>query len=786
MEEKSLLEAKKSNLEDRAKALEKVRSLIAGSTDEMMIALDRQCSNLIDNSKRDDLDYDTYIDRCDEIVAGILLIATRDKDTDRFIDRLDKAVSQMPRDVQIGIKTKIIDAMTDDKRIRIRQRDPKIVQDAGSSGFAKLVSEATPEERAAMAAQWQDQIDALRKATDKPSGWSSWRDVKGGVGTIGVKLVGGRKVNVLPCIQVDFGPEEPVGVPNELLITWRQDPERMKEGDKSFIWITHPDPTLDTGGPFFCYKVKPEHRVIFEELREKWGWWNLVIRVVAPNGAVIRTGYFQVFNHGPVYQVQSSPTEFIDSLDQVTSDAFRKDTMKALIRRHEERGTAIAGDKRRFAMKESLRVVRILEEIGGPLPWPVDRTIDHHKKRDGVVENYLAIVQDLYNLSRGVRGDGSPAPDWSEQKSIAVRTLWALMRQARIFEFTESAYAALHHAADVYTTERIACQKWKKLDEGTVFEFDISDEEKHTHVEKIMEAGQRVPFPDKMPFEACFLAWGDHGITMNEGLFMSRFMYATDWLEGKDPVNNPHYQEASAWSQFVTGRREGMGRIVGHLVTASGEVWEFFLAGPGFPPSNPQPRPTLLCAPICHRHEGSQWTLPYSLVPWIVTAAIAGVNEHQTVIEEQNKRWEDQKRFKKAMKAGFIKRPIPPPYYTVHMRDDIIQKSARKEFRRQLEIEWSHRWDVRGHRMVRIQRGRIPIDEKTERKLEKRGYKVYYPPFRNLDAESYQILMSRGVSPPEPNEWIAVLVSWRDAFVKGPADKPYVPSVHKPTKGVIA
>ena len=79
--------------------------------------------------------------------------------------------------------------------------------------------------------------------------------------------------------------------------------------------------------------------------------------------------------------------------------------------------------------------------------------------------------------------------------------------------------------------------------------------------------------------------------------------------------------------------------------------------------------------------------------------------------------------------------------------------------------------------MVRVKRGQIPIDAKLEKVLKKRKYKIYteeQPPF-----DIWQKLEARQIPPKKANEWLAVLVSFRDDFLKGPEDKPLIPSVRK-------
>jgi hypothetical protein len=111
----------------------------------------------------------------------------------------------------------------------------------------------------------------------------------------------------------------------------------------------------------------------------------------------------------------------------------------------------------------------------------------------------------------------------------------------------------------------------------------------------------------------------------------------------------------------------------------------------------------------------------------------------------------------------------------VDLKDEFIV--APKKFMRTSSgrsIEWSHRWDVRGHECVRIERGQMPASPKDVENLKKRGYRIYEG--MSLLADDAVRLLVRGIRVPGPGEWIAVLSYWRDSFVKGPEEKPYVPA----------
>jgi hypothetical protein len=75
-----------------------------------------------------------------------------------------------------------------------------------------------------------------------------------------------------------------------------------------------------------------------------------------------------------------------------------------------------------------------------------------------------------------------------------------------------------------------------------------------------------------------------------------------------------------------------------------------------------------------------------------------------------------------------------------------------------------------------VQRGKLPLEDKTARRLEKRGYRIYT--YNTMSAEDTTRLMKRPSIPPKkPDEWIAIRATWVDSYVNGPSDAPYVPGL---------
>jgi hypothetical protein len=122
------------------------------------------------------------------------------------------------------------------------------------------------------------------------------------------------------------------------------------------------------------------------------------------------------------------------------------------------------------------------------------------------------------------------------------------------------------------------------------------------------------------------------------------------------------------------------------------------------------------------------------------------------------------------------------PYYVVPMRSKIFIEKTRSSFSRvTARAQMGHRFDVRGHERVRIMRGTLPLSVKKEKKLLKRGYRLY----TNRDQikrDDFARMLNRKVPLLRTGDWVAVLVSWVDAYIKGPDDAPYVPAVRQAEK----
>ena len=99
------------------------------------------------------------------------------------------------------------------------------------------------------------------------------------------------------------------------------------------------------------------------------------------------------------------------------------------------------------------------------------------------------------------------------------------------------------------------------------------------------------------------------------------------------------------------------------------------------------------------------------------------------------------------------------------------------------KIERDYRWDVRGHERVRVRRGELPIEPADRANLLKRGYRVYTE--GEMSVEDTERLCARGKRLRQDKEWVAVLTSWVDHYVKGPEDTPLIPAVRKMDSAIV-
>jgi len=365
---------------------------------------------------------------------------------------------------------------------------------------------------------------------------------------------------------------------------------------------------------------------------------------------------------------------------------------------------------------------------------------------DEAVRIYLATLDSLFQQSRGEAygGDGISSDEAIQQ----ARRAWSISYRARLFVIPPALYGAFYRAADMLTCD-LAGVPWK----------DCPAEDTHKLID-VWTSGGDLPFPEPLPFDACFFAFPflalgpqQWGMRMRKaevdrlGIETIRFTGIMCAIEGETPI--------AFGSLGMRGSR------------LDGEVHAIV----GIYDETKR-------KPVDDPLGDGNWYAPHALDPWILPAIIRYVNEHKVVVEEQAVGLSTKMDWKKARKKNrALQLPLPKPFYLLHLRDELVDESMhqREGQAPTAHRSPSHRFDVRGHEVIRVARGKLPIDTDAAHKLKERGYNIYdLGPIGTTDADR---LFKRRVEPRKPDEWIAVLTYWRDAYVKGPEEKPYIPAV---------
>lgn len=356
---------------------------------------------------------------------------------------------------------------------------------------------------------------------------------------------------------------------------------------------------------------------------------------------------------------------------------------------------------------------------------------------DSAVDNYLNFLRFCLDFSRL---GGPDAESYTH--------LWSIMRSSAIFAIPTQLYLQFYLQVDRWLSQTYG-SRWKLKTENAVADREVYNiDAASPFLRWVVQKAQSQSIPEKLPFDRFFVGYEP------------------------PPALNPvqltllHMDDKDTW-----GRKIEQVFLVGHLITPL-RVISVLMCGAA---------DEVTFAPLVDLSE-SGWVSSSSCVctPWVVPALIDWINEHRTVFED-GKTFGYRRRMQKEGKALKVKNLVPPPYYTVYMKDTLVQEAKKYgESRFKREIEWNHRWTVRGHWMVRVKRGPLPLGIEDEQKLRQRKYKIFT--LDSPDFETWKHLEKRGVKPKRVDEWMAVLISWRKDYVKGPEDKPLIPSVRKSAK----
>lgn len=379
---------------------------------------------------------------------------------------------------------------------------------------------------------------------------------------------------------------------------------------------------------------------------------------------------------------------------------------------------------------ESLPVSALSQDTVWALGFANARAIGF-TEQTGAVDTYLRCVRALLEGSDGaIRGLGNANP--SDGVRLA-RRLWARTSSARVFEFPDEHYSALHRSCDRVLTE-----------DSKTFSINAPGD-----IDRL--ANETLGFlRDPLPFESVYLGFGG-GVPLPPELVQARF------LDGSRPENLTQY------------------RVLGYLVVDSGArlAVEF---GYVITTNDNYLHP---CVLYDSEEVGNTWSNSMTLAPWIIGASVRLINEHKILVEEKrlglgHRMEADRIRKKYKHKGAFV----PKPYYRLVLKDATIQDEGKRDDALGPPRTLSFRHDRESHDRYYVRRGPLPIDEKRASKLEKAGYRIW-----TLDrpgAEVLEQLARRGMPLKRADEWMAVLVRRISEQVIGDPRLPYVPAPRVP------
>lgn len=320
------------------------------------------------------------------------------------------------------------------------------------------------------------------------------------------------------------------------------------------------------------------------------------------------------------------------------------------------------------------------------------------------------------------------------------RRVWAGIlhgvRDARVFDVPPEVYITLSDTASNYALSAAGLDSFPNQDDD---ELEFTRKWQRLHYVR-----RETPLPEKLPFNNIFFGLGEGVIAKTE--------------DGEDAHIHGVLLCRSGYVALL---------MTSHFKNEEGEIEEGEIEeGKGLLP--------------IRSPEG--WAQAGFPIPWILLSLIDMINDHNTFVVSTPQRSKSfNQSFRAVSKKYKHKKKIPEPYYLITLKRKLVRDTELDRLGRvapTVRTPPDHRWDTRGHERVKVQRGKLPLDEKTRRKLSRRGYRIYE--LGGLSAADYERLMKRPDIPPKrPEEWLAIKHKWVDSYVNGPKDAPYVPGIRR-------
>ncbi len=376
-------------------------------------------------------------------------------------------------------------------------------------------------------------------------------------------------------------------------------------------------------------------------------------------------------------------------------------------------------------------------EAPAATPVPQPGTIDQ-ATHEAIITNYLQICQLSSDFVESIPLNDNETDVTQLAVNQVNSRIWPLLRDAVIFEMSATSYVTLFEEFTCYIAR---CAKIMYDPLAPVSQLlDQLTPAAERRVVSAIQSGTAAPFPEKMPFKACFFAYGP-GVNETTQLPRSAFLVGTD-----------------------------TGTLLGHLVCADGTVVSFRRSGVDTDVKI-----------HCALEHNLIWTRPETLSPWIINALVDYVNEHKSLVEQGHHGAVSRTRVKQLTIKLNLQPTVPPPFYVVYMKDSYVRDAGTRQATLiTRHIDWQHRWKVRGHDCIRFDRGPLPMDPDLTDRYTRLGYQIFTT--SAPDAETFTDLLKRNVPPKAPDEWMVLKKFWRNSYEKGPEDKPLIESVRRTTK----
>jgi len=408
--------------------------------------------------------------------------------------------------------------------------------------------------------------------------------------------------------------------------------------------------------------------------------------------------------------------------------------------------------------------------------WPIPEIgVSRERVHKVIIDFYLTMIKECLRVEE-FDILGNQGMTIREEKE-ALSYLYEALHNSRIFEFTARDYHTLFHTADVYTTEHVYGERWEPAtrEQEESGHVPLTDEEYKEFTEdspKFTEAVKAMPMPTPLPFPNTYIAWGG-GARLSPAKFtiQTRKLLEPDvggWAMAMLLTERGYVYSFMVYARVISGdalvkhlrslptdKLARLGEAVGN--NDVDEIW-----------TDPTFRVGI------ERTPQRGWIVPTSMASWMANLAIDAINQCDRLVAERpllSTKMRLRDVYREIRKAA----PPPPPYYKILLKPETFDARVNALFTRQRHVEWSHQWDVRAHDLIKIMRGTLPIEPKLYHKLLKRKYDLF-DALHPVSAECMAAMMKRNLPPMQPGEWLAYHKGRVKSYVKGPEDKPYIPS----------